>query len=83
MRIEGGKFGVKSSKTLRKVNTKDKLNEMQNYLMSKCSQYEGKALVDGCIVKSNEQYEKVDKSNKRVLNKDKKRQYDYDSETEE
>lgn len=39
--MSGRKFGVKTSKTLRKCNWKDQAKELDAFVINHCAQYEG------------------------------------------
>ena len=85
MRTEGYRFGVKTSKTLRRVNPSQKMMELETILHSKCIKNNRIDYVynENQIVETNEKYEKVDKCKKRVLaNENKKKKKDQGSNSD-
>lgn len=69
--MSGKRFGVKTSKTLRRCNQKDLANELDALVIQNCAQYEGEKIFDGDkIMVTDETHEEVDKSErKRLSNK--------------
>lgn len=81
MRTEGGKFGAKSSKTLRRVGKNTKLNDQQDKVLKKISHVESELFEGQMLVKTKQHYETINKSErKRIHNR---QQYSDNSEDEE
>jgi hypothetical protein len=64
--MSGRKFGVKTSKTLRKCNFGDQAKELDAFVIKHCAQYEGPELFDGDkIMVTDKTHEKVDKNERK------------------
>lgn len=64
--MSGKRFGVKTSKTLRRCNWRDQAKELDAFVINHCAQYEGTELFDGDkIMTTDMTHEKVDKSERK------------------
>ena len=68
--MSGRKFGVKTSKTLRKCDQRAQADELDAFVIKHCAQYEGKELFNGDkLLVSDMNHEKIDKSERKRLGK--------------
>ena len=76
MRIEETKFGIRTKKTLRRVNPSMKMKENEGVIMSKLlkdhSIPSSQIYHEECLVQTNEDFEQVDKADKKRVLKNKK-----------
>jgi hypothetical protein len=85
----GKRFGVKTSKTLRRCNWRDQAKELDAFVIQHCAQYEGQDMYNDQLMTTNLTHEKIDKSErKRLANKNINQEQlfinmdDFDSKTE-
>jgi hypothetical protein len=84
MPTNGGKFGIRSNKTLRRVNPNDRVNDIDEFVVNHCQETEGEVLFGdskNMKLKTNLAYEEIDKSErKRLHNRNKSHDSNEDDE---
>ena len=68
--MSGKRFGVKTSKTLRRCDWRDQAKEFDTFVVKHCAQYEGPELFKGDkIMVTDMTHERIDKSERKRLAK--------------
>lgn len=65
MNSKGKRFGVKTSKTLRKCNQRAQAEELDAFVVNHCTQYEGTELFEDKLLVSDMTHEQIDKAERK------------------